>query len=324
MSSVVRLRVGLRAVRAPALLAVLLAVSLGVASFSLAAFSDADTPTATVSTDTLAPPTSPSASGLVSVTVSWTATVRTYATGYRVYRATALAGPYSLVASVTPRTTTTYTETPALGTYYYTIRAYYQSWESIDAGPVSATVSALSTGYVTCTSNLADAGVGVAGDGNGYESNGGNACPNVLPYATDSNSGTGGTQSCGAGAVPAATKDRHQFWGYAFGLPGAISAVDGIQVRADLGLNNTGGTTNVCAQLSWDGGATWTTLKTQAIAASARTTYAFGTTSDTWGRAWALADLGAASFRVRLIDASTQTTKEFRLYYLAVQVTYVP
>lgn len=325
MSSVGRLHVGLRAVRVAALLAVLLVVSLGLASFSLATFSDVDTTTATFATDTLAAPTSPSASGGASVTVSWTATVRTYATGYHVYRATALAGPYGLVGTVTPRTTTTYTETPAVGTYFYKIRAYYQSWESIDAGPVSATVSApLSTGYKACTSNLADPGAGVAGDGNGYELNAGNACLNVLTYATDSNSGTGGTQSCGAGAVPAATKDRHRFWGYVFGLPGAISAVNGIQVQADLGMNNTTGTTNVCAQLSWDGGTTWTTMKTQAIVVAARTTYTFGTTSDTWGRAWALGDLSAANFRVRLIDASTLTTKQFRLYYVAVQVTYVP
>ena len=41
-----------------------------------------------------------------------------------------------------------------------------------------------------------------------------------LVFATDTNSGTGGTASCGTGAAPDTTKDRHRFWGFALGLPG--------------------------------------------------------------------------------------------------------
>ena len=80
----------------------------------------------------------------------------------------------------------------------------------------------------------------------------------------------------------------------------------------------------LCAQLSWDGGTTWTTIKTQAITVAAKTTYVFGATNDTWGRTWALTELNTTNFRVRIIDASTIATRNFSLDYLAVSVTYAP
>ncbi len=90
--------------------------------------------------DTLNAPTSLTASGTGPVTLDWTATTDTYATGHRVYRATSSGGPYSLIATVTPRTTVTYSDSPADGTYYYVVRAYYLGWESANSNQVTATV----------------------------------------------------------------------------------------------------------------------------------------------------------------------------------------
>jgi hypothetical protein len=306
-----------------ALVVAVVAVAFGSTGRSLALSTDSDAPTGAYTTDVLTAPTGLGATGGLSVSLSWTATTKTWASGYHVYRATASAGPYGLIGTVTPRTTVSTTDSPASGTYYYTVRSYYLSWESADAGPVSAIVQA-QTGYKPCVgaSNAAD--TIAAGDNNGYEGNPTRVCTDDSSFATDANSGTGGTQSCGAGAVPDVTKDRHRFWGYALGLPGSVTSIDGIQVRADLGLNNATGTTALCAQLSWDGGTTWTPLKTQAIAVAAETTYIFGGTADTWGRAWTLAQLSATNLQVRIVDASTLTTKQFKLDYLAVQVTYTP
>ncbi len=310
-------------VQAAVLVAGALLIVFGSVPLSLARSTDSATETGSVTTDTLLPPTGLSATGGLTASLAWTATTKTWATGYHVYRATASGGPYSLIGTVTPRTTVTYLNSPAAGTYYYTVRAYYQSWESVDAGPVSAVVQA-QTGYKPCVgaSNAAD--TVLAGDLNGYQSNPTRVCTDDSSFATDSNSGTGGTQSCGAGAVPDTTKDRHRFWGYALGLPASVTSIDGIQLRADLALNNTTGTTNLCAQLSWDGGTTWTTLKTQAIAVAAQTTYTFGSTSDTWGHTWTVTQLNTTNFRVRIVDASTLASKQFQLDYLAVQVTYTP
>ena len=60
------------------------------------------------------------------------------------------------------------------------------------------------------------------------------------------------------------------------------------------------------------------------MSAVATTTYALGGVADTWGRSWSGSELSNASFRVRVIDVSDRTSKDVRLDYLAVNVTYVP
>ncbi len=101
--------------------------------------------------------------------------------------------------------------------------------------------------------------------------------------------------------------------------------MDGIRVQADLRLDSVASSTNtLCAQLSWDGGTTWTTIKTQAITVATEVSYVFGATNDTWGRSWTLAELSTTNFRVRIIDASTNASRDFSLDYLAVSVTYAP
>ena len=124
--------------RAALLVTAVALLALGAVPVSLARLTSSRASSGSFTTDTLSPPTGLSASGGTSIVLSWTATPKTWATGYHVYRATASGGPYSLVATVTPRTTVTATDSPADGTYWYTVRAYYQSWESTDAGPVSA------------------------------------------------------------------------------------------------------------------------------------------------------------------------------------------
>ena len=105
---------------------------------------------------------------------------------------------------------------------------------------------------------------------------------------------------------------------------GTVTSVDGIALRADFGMNNNGGTTLLCAQLSWDGGTNWTAIKSITPTGSAETTYTFGGAADTWGHTWTGSQLSNANFRVRIIDASSQSNKDFRLDYLAVNVTYTP
>ena len=287
---------------------------------SLARLTDAATTTEALATDTLNPPTSLAAVGGVSAALAWTATTSAYATGYEVRRATVSGGPYSLVTTVTPRTTVAATDIlTASGTYYYVVRSYFQNWVSLDGNQASAAIllPSIATGYKGCTaaSNAADTG----GDGNGYELLPGNACGDDLVFATDANSGTNTTISC-----TDAGKDRHRFWDFGLGVPASVFTVNGIQVRTDVGMNTNGGTNQVCIQLSWNAGSTWTTAKSVALSGTAISTYAFGTASDNWGHAWLGSELSNANFRVRVIDVSSQAAKTFQLEYLAVQVTYTP
>ena len=83
-----------------------------------------------LASDTLDAPTGLTATSDADIIIDWTATSDTYADGHRIYRATDPGGPYVQIAEVTPRTTESYVDSPAVGTYYYTARAFFSTWES--------------------------------------------------------------------------------------------------------------------------------------------------------------------------------------------------
>ena len=91
--------------------------------------------------DTLNPPTSLTTTDGITIRLDWTATPDTYATGHRIYRSTTGGGPYTQIAEITPRTTTTYVDSPAAGTYYYIARAYYLTWESVNSNEATGTAA---------------------------------------------------------------------------------------------------------------------------------------------------------------------------------------
>ena len=238
------------------------------------------------------------------VNLSWTATVDTYATGHRVLRGTASGGPYSQIAEVTPRTTTTYTDSPADGTYYYVLRAFYQNWESVNGNEASATVgagcTAGDTGFLNATAEVADTG----GDGDGFESNPTGAFADAGGIASNIN---------GAG-------DRHRYFDYGFSVPASCS-IRGIEVRVDWWLDNPGGSNTMDVELSWDGGTTWTATKTDTQETTSEHTVILGSSVDRWGRIWALADLNDANFRLRLASNGSNA-RDFFLDWVPVKVYY--
>jgi hypothetical protein len=302
-----------------AIAAVLVAAAAATAPVTLARLTDQAASTLSLSTDTLAPPTSLAASGTTTTaSLTWTRSSDAYAAGYDVLRSTTSGSGYALVKTVTPGSATATTDAPGNGTFYYVLRSSFQNWRSVNSNQASVTLSSqTSTGLKSCTagSNAADTG----GDGNGYEVNPGDACADDTASATDASTGTSGSTSCAD-----AGKDRHRFWDFNLGIPSTVSSIDGITVRVDSGMNNNGGTNNLCVELSWNGGASWTAAKSFDMAVSALTTYTLGGASDTWGRTWTGPNFSNANFRVRITDATSQPNKTYLLEYLAVQVTYTP
>lgn len=294
-----------------------LVVIATAAPVSLARLGSSKTSTASFTTGSLAAPTSLTASANSSgvVTLGWTATSSTKATGYDVLRSTTSGSGYTVVATVTPRTAVSTTNSPGNGTFYYVLQSAFQNWRSASSNEASVTIGSRSTGLKGCANNQADTG----GNNNGYESNAGNACAVDGSVATDASSGTNTTNSC-----TNAGKDRHRFWGYAFGLPTTVTSVQGVTVQLDAGLNNNGGTSVLCVQLSWDGGGTWSAAKSVTMSGAAIATYTMGGATDTWGRTWVAEDFLSANFRVRVIDVTTQPNKDFRLDGLQVAVDYTP
>lgn len=177
-------------------------------------------------------------------------------------------------------------------------------------------VPSTSTGFLAPTAQAAQ--TTSAGDNNGYQTNPGNALTNDSAFAVDTNSGNGTSTSCTSNA-----KDKHSFSNYNFSIPGT-AVIKGIEVRLDARVDATSGAPHICVQISWNGGATWTTAKQTSTLSTGETTYVLGTPADTWGRTWSTGDFSNANFRIRVIDVSSNTTRDFSLDYVAVNVTYQP
>lgn len=283
---------------------------------SAALLTDSSSAGSLLTADFLDPPTGPAATGGAIVTLTWTPTTDAYASGYTVDRATSSGGSYSQVGTLTPRTASTTTDVPpTAGTYWYVLRAYSASWTSAATPEVSAAFGSSNTGFKRCTAQASDTG----GDGNGYEGTSANGCQVDNVVATDTNSGSGTSTLCTSTA-----KDRHRFSAFGLGVPITATAINGITVNYRLGIDLVSGTNLVCAQLSWDGGTTWTTAQSTAVTATSLTNYTLGGSTNTWGRTWTIAQLTDANFRVRLINVSNNNARDFRLDGIEVQVTYTP
>jgi len=179
-------------------------------------------------------------------------------------------------------------------------------------GGGTATPTPSNAGFRSPAANSADSG----GDGNGFESNPSNAHADDSANAVDNNSGSGTSTSC-----TSTSKDKHRFFNYGFSIP-AGATISGIEVRLDARADSTSNSPKMCVQLSWDGGATWTAAKSTATLGTSIGTFILGNTTDTWGRTWSPADFSNANFRVRVIDVSSSTSRDFFLDWVAVRVTY--
>jgi hypothetical protein len=182
--------------------------------------------------------------------------------------------------------------------------------------PTNTPATSISTGFLSASANAAH--TSSAGDNNGYQTSPANAYGNDSSVATDTNSGTNTNTSCTNSG-----KDKHRYYNYNFNIP-ATAVIKGIQVRLDARADATSGSPKICVQLSWDGGTTWTTVKSTATLKTVETTYTLGSSSDTWGRTWTPGNFSNTNFRIRVIDVASNTSRDFFLDYAAVNVTYQP
>jgi hypothetical protein len=180
-------------------------------------------------------------------------------------------------------------------------------------GQYCSGASATNTGMKGPTANSAE--TSSAGDNNGYEINASNSHPVDSLFAVDNNSGSGTNTSC-----THAQKDKHRFYNFGFDVPGT-ALIQGIEVRLDAKADSASGAPKICVQLSWDGGASWTVTKSTTLTTS-DATYILGGPADNWGFVWTLSTLSNANFRVRVINVSSSTSRDFSLDWIAVRVSY--
>jgi carboxypeptidase T len=175
---------------------------------------------------------------------------------------------------------------------------------------------ATNTGMKSPTAQSAE--TSSSGDNNGYEVSASNALTNDSLFAVDNNSGSGTNTSC-----THAQKDKHRFSNFSFDIPGT-ALIQGIEVRLDAKADSTSSAPKLCVQLSSDGGVSWTTTKSTTTLTTSDATYILGGPADNWGLTWTLSTLSDANFRVRVIDVSSSTSRDFSLDWIAVRVTYTP
>jgi subtilisin family serine protease len=173
----------------------------------------------------------------------------------------------------------------------------------------------VSTGFRGCATNAAV--TDDSGDNNGYQTNASYACANDSSYARDDNSGNGTSTSCAS-----VNKDRHVF--RSFGSIPANASVNGIEVRLDAWASSTYSSPKLCVEVSKDGGATWSAARTTANLATSQRTYTFGDASDLWGLGSSMTGAEATGLRVRVTSVASSTARDFRLDWVAVNVTYTP
>lgn len=173
-----------------------------------------------------------------------------------------------------------------------------------------------STGLRAPTANAAVASG--AGDNNGFEGTPGNAYADDGLYAVDTNSGSNTNTAC-----TNTGKDKHRFSSYGFSIPGGTT-ISGIEVRLNAKADSTTGAPKICVELSWDGGASWTAAKSTGTLATSEGSYSVGGAGDTWGRSWSSGDFSNTNFQVRLTNVASNTSRDFSLDRVAVQVRYQP
>jgi len=189
--------------------------------------------------------------------------------------------------------------------------AWYGSSTPTPTNTPTPTATPPNTGWVSPAANAAATG----GDGNGFQTSPANAYSDNAAFAVDTNSGTNTSTSCSDSG-----KDRHVFYSYNLSSVPGGSTIVGIEVQLQMKVDSTSGSPKSCIELSWNGGTNWTAAKTSSTFTKSEASYTLGSSSDTWGHTWTVAEL--SNLRVRITNVSSNTNRDFSLDWIPVKVYY--
>jgi hypothetical protein len=157
-------------------------------------------------------------------------------------------------------------------------------------------------------------GGGEEGGGGGDDSvdpNTGTAIGSSPGYMAPSTSGTpnsgwtGGSDayaSDGVYATAASNGLQHSYGTFAHNVPDS-NTIQGIGVKLEASATTNAG--DISVRLSWDGGNTWTSMKTTATASTTDAVYTLGGPSDTWGHSWTPTETNDTNF---ILDVTANTS----------------
>ena len=223
--------------------------------------------------------------------------------------------PTPVAGSPTPTLTPTPTRTPT-NTATATATPTATSTPTMTNTPTATSTPSpiQSTSFRPCSASAPGSG----GDNNGFEYYAWDACSDGGNYARDINSGTTSVSSCTSSG-----HDRHVFYGFANNIPPSARIL-GIQVLLDAWVEATYGSPSFCVELSWNGGASWTSPRTTYMLSETEERRTLGGSSDTWGRSWTGAEASGDNLRIRITSNAAIALRDFYLDYVAINVTYAP
>ena len=166
-----------------------------------------------------------------------------------------------------------------------------------------------------------------AGDNNGFETPSGSnprgVCDSNNGYLLDDGSGSN-TLVDGCGTFPQSEDDQHDFHDFTFGVPDGAT-INGIEVLLEAKVAaTTAGTDQICVELSWDGGTSFTSTGTTTDdLTTGDVLYTFGGPTITWGRTWSSTEVNDTNFRIRLMpDSSGSGILDYLTDYISARVYY--
>ncbi len=142
----------------------------------------------------------------------------------------------------------------------------------------------------------------------------------LFPAANSGSWTTGGNAYDQTDGTYATTNSvaNHTYSNHGFAVP-ANNTVGGIEIRLELSGSTAAGTVDV--QLSWDGGNSWSGVKSTPTMTTADAVRTLGSPSDLWGRSWSSSEFSNGNFVVRVTGNTSSNT--IRLDALQVRVYHV-
>ncbi len=114
---------------------------------------------------------------------------------------------------------------------------------------------------------------------------------------------------------------QQDWYNFAFGVPNGAT-IDGIEVRIEG--NNQWEANGVAVELSWDGGANYTSSGIQQIwpNSGSDSVQTISSSTELWGRTWSADDFSDSNFRIQLTKIGSEDYYDFQVDHIEVRVHY--
>ncbi|MCI0596297.1 MAG: hypothetical protein L0Z48_07115 [candidate division Zixibacteria bacterium] len=132
-------------------------------------------------------------------------------------------------------------------------------------------------------------------------------------------------------AVEGTVNDTMACWDFSFNLPADAQSVNGLFIEAEGRLLESppqggGSTADLQIRLSWNGGSSWTSAKTEDYTEGEGEFYhGLGGAADLWGRSWTVTETNNTNFRISLKYSREDISQDqIEIDHVRAKIFYTP